>query len=136
MVSQQTSYLGDLRCRSIHGPSSVELITDAPVDNQGKGASFSPTDLVVTALATCVITTAGMIANRENVRLEGTKVFSEKHMSTEGPRRIAKIALRFEMTKGIPAGFRPKFDAVVRTCPVRQSMSPDVAIDVSVVYPD
>jgi putative redox protein len=136
MVPQQTLYLGDLRCASTHGPSSVELITDAPLDNQGKGASFSPTDLVVTALATCIVTTAGILARRENVALEGTKIFSEKHMATEGPRRILKIILRFEMPRGIPTAFRPKFDVVVRTCPVRLSLNPEVTVGVTVNYPD
>ena len=125
-----------MRCRATHGPCRAELVTDAPPDNQGKGESFSPTDLVVTALATCIVTTAGILARREEVRLDGTKVYAEKHMTTEGPRRIAAIVLRIDMTHGVPGSFRPKFDTVVRTCPVRQSLSPDVKVDVSVVYPD
>ena len=136
MVPQQTLYLGDLRCRTNHGPSGVELVSDAPADNQGKGQSFSPTDLVVTALATCIVTTAGILARREEVALEGTRVFSEKHMSAEGPRRILKIILRFEMPRGIPIAFRPKFDVVVRTCPVRLSLNPEITIGVTVNYPD
>jgi putative redox protein len=136
MIPQTSIYLGELRCRSTHGPSGVEFITDAPTDNQGKGESFSPTDLVVTALATCVLTTAGIIARRDGVKLEGTKVFAEKHMTTEGPRRIEKIVLRFEMASGIPNEYRPKFETVTRTCPVKLSLHPDVAVEMEITYKD
>ena len=76
MVPQSFLYLGELRCKATHGPSGVELVTDAPTDNQGRGESFSPTDLVVTALATCQATTMGIVASRDNVTLDGTKVFA------------------------------------------------------------
>ncbi len=136
MVPQQISYLGELRCQSQHGPSGVTLITDAPTDNQGKGESFSPTDLVVTALATCVVTTAGILAQREGVQLEGTKVYAEKHMSTDSPRRIVRIVLKFDMPTGIPASFRPKFETISRQCPVQQSLHPDIVKDITITYPD
>ncbi|MGD1044402.1 MAG: OsmC family protein [Bacteroidota bacterium] len=136
MVHQNITYIGELRCEAIHGPSSVHLITDAPTDNHGKGESFSPTDLVVTALATCVITTAGMIAQRENVKLEGTKIYAEKHMSTDSPRRIVKIVLEFDMPKSIPLNIRPKLKATAASCPVKQSIHPDVAVDIDFRFPD
>jgi putative redox protein len=136
MVQQNITYLGELRCEAIHGPSSVHLITDAPTDNHGKGESFSPTDLVVTALATCVITTAGMIAQREHVNLEGTKIYAEKHMSTDSPRRIVKVVLRFDMPIGMPSDFRPKLKNVAKTCPVAQSLHPDIVIDSEFFFPD
>jgi uncharacterized OsmC-like protein len=136
MVQQNMSYLGELRCEAIHGPSSVHLITDAPTDNQGKGESFSPTDLVVTALATCMITTAGMVAQRENVKLEGTKIYAEKHMSIDSPRRIVKVVLHFDMPKSIPLNFRPKLKATAASCPVKQSIHPDVAVDIHFRFPD
>ena len=136
MVHQNMTYLGELRCEAIHGPSSVHLITDAPTDNQGKGESFSPTDLVVTALATCIITTAGMIAQREHVKLEGTKIYAEKHMSTDSPRRIVKVVLDFEMPNNIPSNFRPKLEATAASCPVKQSLHPDVALEIHFRYPD
>ncbi len=135
-VPQRLTYLGQLRCQSHHGPSGVTLITDAPTDNQGKGESFSPTDLVVTALATCVLTTAGLLAQREDVQLDGTKVYAEKHMSTDSPRRIIRIVLRFDMPAGIPVSFRPKFEIVSRQCPVQQSLHPDIVKDISITYPD
>jgi putative redox protein len=136
MVHQSIKYIGELRCEAIHGPSKVNLITDAPTDNHGKGESFSPTDLVVTALATCIITTAGMIAQRENVKLEGTKIYAEKHMSTDSPRRIVKVALEFDMPKGIPLNFRPKLKAIASSCPVKQSIHPDVAVEINFRFPD
>lgn len=136
MVQQNITYLGELRCEAIHAPSSVHLITDAPTDNQGKGENFSPTDLVVTALATCIITTAGMIAQREHVKLEGTKIYAEKHMSTDSPRRIVKVVLEFDMPKSIPLNFRPKLKATGASCPVKQSIHPDVAVDINFRFPD
>jgi putative redox protein len=136
MVHQNITYIGELRCEAVHGPSKVHLITDAPTDNHGKGESFSPTDLVVTALASCIITTAGMIAQRENVNLEGTKIYAEKHMSTDSPRRIVNIVLKFDMPQNIPLNFRSKLKATAVSCPVKQSMHPDVAVDINFRFPD
>ncbi len=136
MVHQNITYLGELRCEAIHGPSGIQLVTDAPTDNQGKGESFSPTDLIITALATCVITTAGILANRENIKLDGAKIYGEKHMSTDAPRRIVKIVLQFDMPKGIPTEFRSKLNAAASTCPVKQSLHPDIAINIVFNFPD
>ena len=136
MVPQSTLYLGELRCKAIHGPSSVELVTDAPTDNQGRGESFSPTDLVVTALATCKVTTMDLVARRDNVRLDGTKVYAEKHMSTEPPRRIARIVIKIDFPPGIAPDYRPKLEHTARTCPVAKSLHPDVELDVTFSYPD
>ncbi len=97
MVPQQTLYIGELRCTSTHGPSKVELVTDAPTDNHGRGESFSPTDLVVTALSTCMITTAGISAQKDNVNLEGTKVFADA-LSAQ---RVAAKLLALSVTCGL-----------------------------------
>jgi putative redox protein len=136
MVHQNITYLGELRCEAVHGPSTVHLITDAPTDNLGKGESFSPTDLVVTALATCVITTAGMIAQREHVILDGTKIYVEKHMSVDAPRRIVKAVLQFDMPRGIPLSFRSKLKSVAETCPVKRSLHPDIVVEITFRFPD
>jgi putative redox protein len=136
MVHQNITYIGELRCEAIHGPSNIHLTTDAPTDNLGKGESFSPTDLVVTALATCIITTAGMIAQRENVKLEGTKIYAEKHMSTDSLRRIVKIILEFEMPGNIPLNFRQKLETTAASCPVKKSIHPDIAMDIHFRFPD
>lgn len=136
MVPQSLLYLGELRCKATHGPSGVELVTDAPTDNQGRGESFSPTDLVVTALATCQATTMGIVATRDNVTLDGTRVFAEKHMSTDAPRRIARIVVRMDFPPGIPKLYREKLELIARTCPVARSLHPDVTLDVAFSYPD
>jgi putative redox protein len=136
MVPQSLVYLGELRCNAIHGPSSVELITDAPTDNQGRGQSFSPTDLVVTALAACKITTMGIVAQRDGIRLDGTKAYAEKHMSSDPPRRIARIVVHLAFPPGIPHEVRQKLETTARTCPVVRSIHPDIALDVTFTYPD
>lgn len=136
MVPQSIVYLGELRCTATHGPSSVELVTDAPTDNQGRGQSFSPTDLVVTALVTCKITTMGIVAQRDGIRLDGTKAYAEKHMSSDPPRRIARIVVKLDFPAGIPLEYRQKLETTARTCPVVRSIHPDIALDVTFTYPD
>jgi putative redox protein len=136
MVHQNITYIGELRCEAIHGPSKVHIITDAPTDNQGKGESFSPTDLLVTALATCVITTAAMVARRENILLDGTSIYAEKYMSTDAPRRVVKAILQFEMPKGIPPSFRTKLKAIAETCPVQRSIHPDIETEFNFRFSD
>jgi len=136
MVSQSLHYLGQLRCKAVHGPSAVELITDAPTDNQGRGESFSPTDLVVTALASCIVTTMGIITQRDNVHLDGTKVYAEKHMSSDAPRRIARVVIKIDFPPGIASEYRQKLEQTSRTCPVAKSLHPDVILDVMFSYPD
>jgi putative redox protein len=136
MVPQSIVYLGQLRCKATHGPSKVELVTDAPTDNKGRGESFSPTDIVVTAMVTCQLTTMGIAARRDDVTLNGTKVYAEKHMSTEGSRRIARMVIRMDFPSGIPLDFRPKLEDIARTCPVALSIHPDIRIDQTFSYPD
>src|SRR5262245_63925363 len=92
-------YEGQLRCVATHGPSGTKLTTDAPVDNHGKGESFSPTDLVATALGTCVMTLMGIVAQRNNLDIAGTKVHVVKEMIQQPVRRIG--ALRVTVT--VPA---------------------------------
>ncbi len=134
MVPQNTLYIGELRCRSTHGPSKVELITDAPTDNRGRGESFSPTDLVVTALSTCMITTAGIAAQKDKVSLHGTKIYAEKHMSTEPPRRIQKVVIRFDVAPEVPKDYRQTFEHICRTCPVALSINPEIQVDLKFNY--
>ena len=136
MIPQTSVYLGELRCKAKHGPSGVELVTDAPTDNQGRGESFSPTDLVVTALATCKLTTMDMVARRDGVKLLGAKVYAEKHMSTDAPRRIVSIIVKIDLPAGIPRQYRGKLENTARACPVAKSLHPDIALDVTFSYPD
>jgi putative redox protein len=96
MVEIHTEYEGGLRVRAIHGPSANTLCTDAPVDNHGLGESFSPTDLVATALGTCMLTVMGIYAERHQIDLRGTKAHVVKIMSATPPRRIARLEVRIE----------------------------------------
>src|SRR5438477_11745816 len=91
MVEVSVKYTGELHCDATHGPSKSIISTDAPADNLGKGESFSPTDLVATALATCMSTTMGIAAKDHNVDLSGLTVRVEKHMSKDAPRRIVGL---------------------------------------------
>lgn len=136
MVPISISYRGDLRCEAAHGPSGVRLVTDAPVDNQGKGESFSPTDLVATAYGACMTTIMGIVARRDGIVLDGLGVAVEKHMTTALPRRIARLVLRFAMPAGLAGPVRSKLEAASRTCPVALSLHPDVQVEVSFTYPD
>ncbi|MEI6323300.1 MAG: OsmC family protein [bacterium] len=132
MVTINSTYDGALRCTSVHAPSSQTLITDAPVDNHGKGESFSPTDLVATAVANCMLTVMGITAERHGIDLRGTTVVIGKVMSADAPRRI--ISLRSVMTIPLPADHpqRALLEAAAKACPVKQSLSPE--IDTSVEF--
>lgn len=90
MVKTKTTYEGGLHCSMVHEPSGATLSTDAPVDNNGKGESFSPTDLVGAALAGCMSTIMGIVAERKGINLEGMTVEVAKHMNAD-PRRIGKL---------------------------------------------
>jgi len=138
MVPISVLYQGQLRCKATHDNSGTSFITDAPKDNFGKAESFSPTDLVATALGGCMITTMGIIANKEKmgVVLEGTRIAIEKHMSSNAPRRIAKIVARIDFPAGIPIERRARLKEIGDTCPVAKSLHPDIVLDVHYTYPD
>ena len=126
MVTITASYEGGLRCSSTHVPSGKTLITDAPVDNHGKGESFSPTDLVATAVATCMMTVMGIAAERHSIDLKGATVTIGKEMSDDTPRRI--VSLRSVMTIPLPSDHpqRVLLEAAAKACPVKQSLSPEI----------
>jgi uncharacterized OsmC-like protein len=126
MVSIQIQYEGDLRCRAVHGPSGKELFTDAPVDNHGRGESFSPTDLVATALATCMATVIGIKAQQKNLPVEGMTVSVEKHMSEDMPRRIVRLPIKIAVPLAPDHPERRLLEAVALSCPVLQSLHPDI----------
>jgi uncharacterized OsmC-like protein len=132
MVTITSRYDGGLRCTSTHGPSQVTLITDAPVDNHGKGESFSPTDLVATAVANCMMTVMAIAAERHGVDVKGATVTIGKEMSSDSPRRI--VGLKSVMTIPLPADHpqRSLLEAAALACPVKKSISPE--IDASVEF--
>jgi putative redox protein len=135
MVRIHEVYEGDLHTNCRHEPSGSELATDAPRDNQGRGESFSPTDLVATALGSCMLTIMGIEARKRGWALEGARVGVEKHMSSEPPRRIERLTLRFEMPRGLPEEARPVLEAVSRSCPVCHSIHPDIEVDARFDWP-
>jgi len=136
MVEINIEYSGGLRCQAVHGPSECELITDAPVDNHGKGESFSPTDLVATALASCVATIMGIYAERNELDLTGVKIRVEKHMSDDAPRRIARLPLTIEMPAGLSDKHRAALEKSARHCPVHQSLRADIDSPMTFRYSD
>jgi putative redox protein len=121
-------YVGDLHCTAVHVPSSRSLETDAPTDNQGRGESFSPTDLVGTALATCMLTTLAIRLKTVAPQLDVTGARAEmvKEMTRAGPRRIAR--LRTEIWLPLPRAADPEghIERIVRSCPVMLSLHPEV----------
>ncbi len=98
MATINSEYLGNLRSQSVHVISDSQLITDAPLDNNGKGEAFSPTDLVCTALCTCMLTIMGIVARKEDLELKGLTASTTKIMS-ESPRKISEIQIDFVWNK-------------------------------------
>jgi putative redox protein len=135
MVRVDVTYQGGLRCEATHGPSGQRLVTDAPVDNHGKGESFSPTDLVATALGTCISTVMGIVAEREKIDLTGLRITVQKEMSAEPPRRIARLITRVEMPEGLTEQQRAKLEKTAHTCPVHQTLQGKVDLPIEFVYP-
>ncbi len=135
MVKIDVLYHGGLRCEAVHGPSGEKLVTDAPVDNHGKGESFSPTDLVATALGTCISTVMGIVAERDGIDLRGMRISVEKHMAAAPARRIAKLLVRVEMPGRLTEAQRAKLERTAHTCPVHQTLHGNVEMPIEFVYP-
>lgn len=132
MVDIYVRYDGGLRCSSRHGPSSSTLMSDAPVDNHGRGEAFSPTDLVATALGTCMVTTMGILAQRRGWTIDGIEVHVVKHMTKEPPRRIAQLTVELAVPANVAAALgadvRKELEYAADHCPVRLSLDPQVAV--------
>ena len=127
MAAIHLKYLGDLRTEAIHLTSGTKLINDAPVDNQGKGESFSPTDTVCTALASCMMITMGIVAERDGIDLRPLRADVVKVMSSS-PRRIGEIHVRLyaEQALGLTEEQRQKLQRAAHRCPVALSLHPDI----------
>ena len=134
MVMSHIRYLGNLRCEAEHGPSKQTITTDAPVDNQGKGEYFSPTDLVGTALATCIATTMAIVAERDSVNLQALRIDVEKHMSADKPRRIARLILDVHMPLPFDHPAADKLQRAAQQCPVANSLSPELAKEINFIW--
>lgn len=133
MVTIQATYEGDLCCTAVHGPSNARLQTDAPKDNEGLGRYFSPTDLVATALATCVLTTMGIVARRHGIALTGARARVEKHMNAS-PRRIGRLPLEVTVPGVMSPEHKKLLEAAAHGCPVHKSLHPDIDARISFVW--
>jgi putative redox protein len=126
MNTLTTEYKGTLRTENVHTRSGSLVITDAPVDNQGKGEAFSPTDLVCTALSSCMLTTMGILANRENIDIKGLKTEVVKIMASS-PRKIAEIQVTLSHpTLQVTDEQKQKLKNAALTCPVALSLHDSV----------
>lgn len=122
-IMATVEYVGDLRTKAVHVKSGNALTTDAPIDNQGKGEAFSPTDLVSAALSSCMMTIMGQVANREGVDLKGLKTDVVKIMAAN-PRKIAEIKIAFTHPSLKATDVqKQKLENAARTCPVALSLS-------------
>jgi putative redox protein len=129
MVEIDVAYEGELHTRCRHAPSERELETDAPVDNQGRGESFSPTDLLATALGSCAITTMGIVAQREGWALAGARARVEKHMVADPVRRVGRLVVHFELPGGLGEAAQEKLEYTAHHCPVMESLGAGVETD-------
>ena len=134
MVEIDIEYLGDLRCKAVHGPSKMELLTDAPVDNQGKGEAFSPTDLCATALGTCMTTIMGIQARTLGIDIAGTKVNVKKTMSADQPRRISQLDVDISIPGEWSDKIKGQLKRAAEHCPVHYSLHPDIVVNLNLIW--
>ncbi|MCW3463652.1 OsmC family protein [Chitinophaga nivalis] len=132
MQTAEIIYTGELRTTATHLQSGTVIETDAPVDNNGKGERFSPTDLVATALGSCMLTIMGIKARENNWAIEGTRLSIQKIMGTE-PRRITGVKVVFDFPAGHNLGEKERtiLERAAHTCPVAKSVHPDILQDVT-----
>ncbi len=128
MTSISCHYGGSLRCSAVHGPSGATLTTDAPADNQGQGSAFSPTDLIATSLATCLLTIMGLVAERHGWPLEGASARVEKTMSQDLPRRIAALEVWLVLPACLEASQQATLRRAAEGCPVKATLKGAVPI--------
>lgn len=134
MVRIEATYDGSLRCTATHMPSGTKVITDAPVDNMGKGESFSPTDLVATALITCVMTTVAIVAERNGYEVGAMRAEVEKGMVADPKRRIGSLPVTLHMPASLSDEARRKLETAAKHCPVHESLGERLEAPITFVY--
>lgn len=134
MVTIQAEYQGELHCKAVHGPSGAELNTDAPADNQGRGENFSPTDLVATALGTCILTVVGILARTLRIDITGSTATVEKEMSSTAPRRISSLTVKIHVPQALSCENKQKLERAAHTCPVHKSLHPDIHMSIEFTW--
>ena len=135
MTKMRTIYLGNLRTEIEHIQSGNKVLTDAPLDNNGKGEFFSPTDLFASSLGSCMLTIIGMSANSYGFSIDGTTIETEKIMAAN-PRRVAEIIIDIHFPKGAVYTDKQKrlIASAARTCPVHNSLHPDIIKTINFHY--
>ena len=133
-MTSKVTYSGDLRTEACHIQSGISIVTDAPVDNQGKGEAFSPTDLIATALASCILTIMGIVAERNDFKLIGTTAEVEKIMGSS-PRKIKQIKINIFFIKDFDKKIRRKLESAALTCPVSNSLNASLKKSINFIYP-
>jgi len=127
-MTSKITYLGDLRTSSIHLESGIEILSDAPKDNHGKGEAFSPTDLVANALGSCMLTVMAIKANEMSIDLTGTTIEVTKIMQTE-PRKIARIIIQLNINLELDEKSKIILERIAMNCPVLLSLNADIHKD-------
>jgi uncharacterized OsmC-like protein len=128
------AYLGGLAMEMTHELSSTKLVTDPPLDNGGEGRSFSPTDLVASAVGSCMMSVMAIHARKHKISLNGMACHIEKHMSQDLPRRISALDVVIRMPKHLAESQRQELEAIGNSCPVIQSISPAITLNKKYVY--
>lgn len=133
MAISKIEYKGDLRCEAEHLRSQQVILTDAPLDNEGKGEAFSPTDLMATSLGLCMVTIMGIKARSMGLDIEGTQIEVEKIMASN-PRRIAEIGLKFRIPHDFGEEINSRIEMAGRACPVAQTLNSEVIQSLQFVW--
>jgi putative redox protein len=133
-VSMSLEYVGELRCKLEHGPSHTVIDTDAPTDNGGRGAAFSPTDLVGAALLSCAVTTMAIKGAKEGIPFERARGSVVKDMTQTPPRKIAKLSIEIELPASLSSEHRARLEEIGSTCPVALSLGADVVVAMKFNY--
>ena len=129
MPTVSCRYSGELRCEATHHGSGAVLITDAPIDNAGKGEEFSPTDLLATSVATCMLTIMGITAKSRNWSIEGSTADVEKQMTQSGPRKVEKLRVHMKLPQQLSNEQRSLLQRVAEQCPVKRSLDPSIQLE-------
>jgi putative redox protein len=134
MDTALVSYLGELRTEALHPRSGERILTDAPVDNKGKGAAFSPTDLLCTALATCMMTTMGISAQGHGIPMGSMEARVLKHMASD-PRRVQRVEVELTVhVEGLSERWRTILEHSARNCPVALSLSSELVQEIRIHF--
>ncbi len=134
MVEITGRYAGDLRVEAVHGPSGATITLDAPTDHEGLGRSFSPTDLVATALGACVVTVIAIVARRRGVDIGEPTFRVTKEMVADPGRRVGRLAVTVRLPASIPAAERTVLERAAHACPVDRSLGAHVTREITIEY--